>query len=123
MKKLFLLLLIGLFSLSLVTAVPPSPTTTFRGQRKVMDEDSLYLVSSDIQNFGDSFQVELNFSIPVNPQSLNGNTISVNGRPLDRNVKIAALVSEYARFIPLTTRAAICRGQMLMAQGISQWMR
>ncbi len=115
MKKTIFSILVILFSLSALSGQvrptrpgqgpAPSPrpesessprperpdSKPFRGQRKLSEDENIpvSILSIDAEAWGEGYQIDIHFSGPVNPQSLNGRTITINSRPLPQNVKIS----------------------------------
>lgn len=93
MKKTFLIFVITIITLNAVVSqgrkAPSQNFSNFRGQRKSFDiEENLTITHIDFTDVDNGIKVDIQFSEPVEPQSLNSRTIFINSKPLDSNTKI-----------------------------------
>lgn len=65
-----------------------SAPTLKRGQRASSESQGFTLVSVNAVSNGSGLQIDLTFSVPVNPESLNSSTVSINSRAISADTKI-----------------------------------
>ncbi len=82
MKKFFIVL-------AALTFLPAVffPQSNYRGQRVLENSDEGKVLSAQAKSLGDTVQIDVFFSTPVNPATFNGKSVFINGKALAASVK------------------------------------